>query len=258
MDFAIAEKNRECKAGIIRFNRPDLDNRIGLEAAKEIMAILDSFASDDEVKSVILTGTGMYFCAGGSIDGFPDGYALDQLVYADGTVDLQKALYYFPKPVIAAVNGNAFAGGLTIVEACDLAVASTTSMFGLTELGHGNFPMIALAVNGKVIPKKRLFEMIYFVKPVSANDAVKWNIVNELVPQDNVMEKALSYAATLSERSSIAMRIGRRTYYEMLDMNLDTSMTYAKAALLELCAMEDVKEGMRAKREKRVPEYIGK
>lgn len=258
MKFTFTEINKECKAGIIRFNRPDIDNRIGLTAAKEIMSKLELFASDDNVKSVILTGTGEYFCAGGAIDGFPDGYAMDQLVYADGTVDLQKTLYDYPKPIIAAVNGNAFAGGLTIVEASDLAVAAESAKFGLTELGHGNFPMIALAVNGKTIPKKRLFKMIYFVETIDSSTALSLNIINELVSLDNVMNKALSYASILAKRSSVAMQIGRRTYYEMMDMNLDTAMTYAKAALLELCAMEDVKEGLKATREKRNPEFIGK
>ena len=256
MGFCVVEKIGS--TGVIRFNRPEKDNRIGLLEAREIMDVMDKFGNDPSVKSLILTGTGEYFCAGGAIDGFPDGYAMDQKIYAEATVDLQKAISSFPKPVIAAVEGNAFAGGLTIVEACDLAIASTQSKFGLTELGHGNFPMIALAVNGKVIPKKRLFEMIYLVKPVDAKTALSWNIVNELVEPGCVLEKALSYAREIAKRSPVAIRIGRGTYYDMVDMNLSEAMTYAKSALLALCAMEDVKESGRAKVEKREAKWIGK
>jgi len=249
---------KEESAAIIRLNMPDSGNRIGLLAVTEIQDAMKAANADDEVKSIIITGTGEYFCAGGAIDGFPDGYAMDQRDYSDGTVDFQKALYHSEKPIIAAVNGNAFAGGLTVVEGCDLAVASSEAKFGLSELSHGNFPMIALAVNGKWIPKKRLFDMIYTSTPIDAETAEQWNMINKVVPPEKVMEAALDYARILSKKSSVAMKIGRQTYYDMVDMPLSSAMIHAKAALLSLLAMEDVQESGRAKNEHREPKWIGK
>lgn len=245
-------------AAIIRLNMPETGNRIGLLAVTEIQDAMRAANGDNEVKSIIITGTGEYFCAGGAIDGFPDGYAMDQRDYSDGTVDFQNALYHSGKPIIAAVNGNAFAGGLTVVEGCDLAVASSEAKFGLSELSHGNFPMIALAVNGKWIPKKRLFEMIYTSTPIDAETAEQWNMINKVVPPEKVMEAALDYARILATRSSVAMKIGRQTYYDMVDMPLSAAMIHAKAALLSLLAMEDVQESGRAKKEQREPKWIGK
>lgn len=245
-------------AAVIRLNMPRTGNRIGLAAVNEIQDAMKNAWDDDEIKSIILTGTGEFFCAGGAIDGFPDGYAMDQRDYCDGTVNLQNCLYNSPKPVIAAIQGKAFAGGLTIVEGCDVAVAARSAEFGLSELSHGNFPMIALAVNGKCIPKKRLFEMIYLNEPIDAETAANWNIVNKVVADDQVMSAALEIAKTIATRSSVAIKVGRQTYYSMVDMPLSMAMTHAKAALLGLLAMEDVQESGRAKNENRKALWIGK
>ncbi|RGZ01213.1 enoyl-CoA hydratase/isomerase family protein [Clostridium sp. AM58-1XD] len=249
---------KERTAKIIRLNMPETGNRIGLQAVSEIQQAIREANEDEEVGAIILTGTGEFFCAGGAIDGFPDGYAMDQRDYSDGTVEFQKALYQSGKPMIAAVNGKAFAGGLTIVEGCDLAVASEEAQFGLSELSHGNFPMIALAVNGKWIPKKRLFEMIYLSEPIDAKTAESWNMVNRVVPKDEVLAEAVRMAEIIGTKSRVAMKVGRQTYYDMVDMPLSSAMVHAKAALLGLLAMEDVIESEHAKRENREPEWIGK
>lgn len=258
MKFDCIVYTKQENAAVIRLNMPETGNRIGLKAVTEIQEAMNMANADPEIKSIILTGTGEYFCAGGAIDGFPDGYAMDQRDYSDGTVDFQKAIYKSGKPLIAAINGKAFAGGLTVVEGCDLAVASTESQFGLSELSHGNFPMIALAVNGKWLPKKRLFEMIYTSEPIDAQTALEWNMINKVVAPDRVMEAALEYARILGTKSSVAMKVGRQTYYDMVDMPLSSAMIHAKAALLSLLAMEDVQESGRAKNENRNPNWIGK
>lgn len=249
---------KEKTAAIIRLNMPDIGNRIGLQAVTEIQEAIKTANEDDQVGAIILTGTGEYFCAGGKIDGFPDGFVMDQRDYCDGTVEFQKALYQSGKPIIAAVNGKAFAGGLTVVEGCDLAVASEEAEFGLSELSHGNFPMIALAVNGKWIPKKRLFEMIYLSKPIDAKTAEQWNMINKVVSKERVMEEALKLAEIIGIKSKVAIKVGRQTYYDMVDMPLSSAMVHAKAALLGLLAMEDVTESEHAKKENREPRWIGK
>ena len=144
------------------------------------------------------------------------------------------------------------------MEGCDLAVASEEAEFGLSELSHGNFPMIALAVNGKWIPKKRLFEMIYLSKPIDAKTAEQWNMINKVVSKERVMEEALKLAEIIGIKSKVAIKVGRQTYYDMVDMPLSSAMVHAKAALLGLLAMEDVTESEHAKRENREPRWIGK
>jgi enoyl-CoA hydratase/carnithine racemase len=237
---------------------PDNDNRIGLAAVEELSDAITCANADSAVHSIIITGTGNYFCAGGQIDGFPDGYAIQQREYADGTVRFQETLYNSAKPIIAAVQGHALAGGFTVVEGCDIAVASEDAQFGLVELSHGNFPMIALAVNAKCIPKKRLFEMIYCCIPIDAHTAEKWNLINKVVRKDRVMDAAMDYARIIAQRSAVAVRYGRQTYAEMIDLPLRVAMTHAKNALVSMLWTEDVRESGRARNEGRTPNWIGK
>lgn len=251
------EKKRA--AAIITFNIPENGNRLDLAACLEIINALDAAAQQADVKAIILTGAGNVFCLGGKIDGFPVGFAMDQKLYSDGMVEMLKAIYKSPKPVIAAVNGNAFAGGFMMTECCDLAIAADGARFSLTELvATGNFPMIALAVNGRSVPKKRLFEIIFTGKPITAKTAEKWNLINDVVPAEKVLEKACEYADIIASRNAVAVMIGRQTYYEMAELTPAASLSYAKPALLSLLAMEDVKEGAIAAKENRAPVYKGK
>lgn len=253
----LAERKRA--AAIITFNIPENGNRLDLLACQEIMNAFDEANKDPEIRAIILTGAGEVFCLGGKIDGFPVGYAMDQKEYSDGMVEMLRSIYRSAKPVIAAVNGNAFAGGFMMTECCDLAVAAEGVQFCLTELvATGNFPMIALAVNGKSVPKKRLFEIIFTGKPVDAGTAEKWNLINDVVPAGQVLEKALEYVDVIASRSAVAVMIGRQTYYEMTELTPDVALSYSKPALLSLLAMADVKEGALAAREGRSPDYIGK
>ena len=100
--------------------------------------------------------------------------------------------------------------------------------------------------------------MIYTSTPIDADTALEWNMINKIVPPDQVMNAALDYAKILSKKSSVAIKIGRQTYYDMVDMPLSSAMIHAKAALLSLLAMKDVQESGRAKNENREPDWIGK
>lgn len=258
MDYKLIVVEKEAPLTIIRINRPEVDNKINREAVLEISNAIDAANSDSDMKVIILTGTGEYFCRGGQVDSFPDGYLMVQRDYADGTVMLQEVIYKSRKPIIAAVQGHAFAGGLSVTEGCDLAVCGKDSRFGLTELSNGLFPMIALAINGKSLPKKRLFEIIYTSKTIDAKTACEWNIVNEVVDNDKVLERAKEIALEIAEKSSVAITIGRQAYYEMVNMDQQSAMAYAKAALLNLLWTEDAREAARARNEGRKPNFTGK
>lgn len=259
MEYTKITYRVEQKAAVIGFHIPEDGNRIGLTAMTEFMDALDRANSDPEVYSVIITGEGEVFCLGGRIDGFPVGYAMDQKRYSDAMVNMLKHIYQSEKPVIAAINGNAFAGGFMVVESCDLAVASSEAKFCLSELvATGNYPVIALAVNGRSVPKKRLFEIILTGEAITADTACRWNLINAVTEPDKVMEKAFSYAEIISHRSPVAMAFGRKAYHEMMELTPQQAMDYAKPALLSFLAFEDVKEGALAAKEGRQPVYTGK
>ena len=249
----------ESHAAIIGFHIPEDGNRIGLAAMTEIMDAIHEADKDGHVSCIILTGEGEWFCLGGRIDGFPTGYSIDQKKYSDAMVGMLKCIQNADKPVIAAVNGPAYAGGFMVVESCDLAIASSKASFGLTELVNtGNYPVIALAVNGRSVPKKRLFEMILTGNPVTAETACSWNLINEVTEPGNELNRALEYAELISKRSGIAMAFGRQTFYEMAELSPRQAMEYAIPALMSFLTYEDVKEGALAAKENREPNYTGR
>ncbi len=245
---------------LITIQRPEVQNRINRQAVKEISEAIFEANERADVRVIVLTGEGNeYFCGGGQIDSFPDGYIMEQRSYADGTVELQQVIYASSKPILAAVQARAFAGGLSVMVACDMAIAAEDSTFGLIELvKNGQFPMIAIAANIIDIPKKLLFEMVYRGKLLSAQEALDLHIINEIVPQNEVLNRTLAIADEIAKLSGTAITIGRQSYYEMVNMPQNAAYSYAKAALLNLLWTEDVQETAHAKQEKREPKWVGK
>lgn len=255
-EFLVTEKKEN--VAIIRINRPDAMNRIHRAAMVEFVGALSDADNDSDIKAVILTGTGEYFCGGGQVDSFPDGSVMEQRAYANAFIDMQRQIYKMKKPVIAAVQGKAIAGGLSLMAACDLAIAGEDCLFGLPEIKNGLFPMLALAVMEKGLDKKRVFELAFTGKLVDADTVERWNLVNEVVTMDKVMERTVELAEQIAAQSSVAMLFGRDAYYKMVEMGLDSALEYGNTALLNLLWTVDAREAAHANAEGRKPEFIGK
>ena len=239
------------------FDNPEHNNRMGYAETVSLTDALKDCDADSDIRAIILSGKGDSFCTGGKIDGFPDGPLMAQKKYTDAGVKALQAIFDLSKPIIAAVNATALAGGLMFIEACDLAVAGRSVMFGLPEINRGYFPMIALAVLQKSIPKKRLFELAFTNKLVSAETMLGWNLINEVTDDDKVLERAVEIAEVIASFSSVPISFGRRAYYRMNDMNLSSSIGYSECALLNLIWTDDVRETARAQEEGRDPVYKG-
>lgn len=217
---------------ILRINRPEMNNKLNRVTGFAIIDAIRDANEDPDVKVIIITGTGReYFCGGGEVDNHPNGTFKDYERYSESFCRIHYAIYDSFKPVIAAVQAKAVAGGFSVVEACDIAVCSETAVFALPEITHGMFPMMALATTQKSVPKKVLLKISYTAGLLAANDALKYNIVNEVVPQDNVLERALEIAEEIAKYSSDAIAVGRRAYYAMLQMPVKDALEYSRAAL---------------------------
>lgn len=255
--FIVIEKPKN-NIATIRINRPEARNRIDRATMVEFVEALDELNSDPDIAAVIITGTGDDFCAGGQIDGFPVGSIMEQREYSSAFIDMQRKIYKMNKPVIAAVQGDAICGGVSVIEACDLAVAGSDCKFGLIEITNGLFPMLALAVMQKGLPKKRVFELAYTGKLIDAETMEKWNLINYVVPQDQVMDRTIELASLIAEYSSVALDFGRDCFYRMVDMSLDSALEISKGMLLNLLETDDAKEASFASKEGRKPVFTGK
>ena len=143
---------------IVRMRRPDHGNRISQTMAEEIVAALESARQSPDIGACVLTGHGDVFCLGGDYQGAGPTNA-GRLAFARAFIDMAQAMARLGKPLIAAINGNAHAGGFSLVVACDLAVVAEDATLGLPEAAKGLFPFLALAIVKDALPKKVLFDL---------------------------------------------------------------------------------------------------
>ena len=226
---------------ILTINRPDSNNRINRETGNEMIDVITKANDDSEVKVIIITGTGEYFCGGGDIDNYPQGPLIDQKNYTDSFWGVHEAIYRSRKPILGAIQGHAIAGGFSITEACDMAFTGKSCMFGMPEIERALFPMVALATTGKNIPKKKLLEICFTAKKIDAETAKQLYLVNEVVADDLVLEHTKKVAREISEFSGAALAFGREAYYRMNNMSLSNALEYSRVALLGLLCTEDAK-----------------
>jgi enoyl-CoA hydratase len=234
------EARREGQALVVTLRRPEHENKIDRATMDEISAAFDSADSDPSVRCVVLTGSSGFFCTGGQIDGFPGGAADPQLAFARAFTALQARMRQSRVPVVAAVNGHCLAGGMSLLAACDVAVAAEDVRFGFPEINAGLFPMLAMAVARYQLPPKVLFELFYTGKQIDAVDALALHLVTAVVPPGQMEDAVSQWVEALTAKSATALCIGRRAYAAMESMNLGAALEYAETTLVALLASEGV------------------
>lgn len=253
MDFKKIGYERRGKTAIISIEQLEDQNRMDRKTYLETTEALRLAQEDSDIAVVIVTGSGDYFVTGGRMDGYPGGEMMEMRGFADACAGLMYQMYDLRKPLIAAVNGLCVAGGMMLLDACDLAVASENSLFGFPELARGNFPVLALAVAQRSLPKKRVFELAYLSSSIDAKKALEWDLINAVVPKEQVLEKALEWADIISERSLLTAGMGREAYHKMQGMSQVESLEYAKNVLCCMLATHDAQEVDYAIKENRKP-----
>jgi enoyl-CoA hydratase/carnithine racemase len=152
---------------------------------------------------------------------------------------MDRAMARLGKPLVAAVNGDAHAGGLGVVVGCDLAVASAGATFGLPEAASGLFPFIALAIVRDALPKKALFDLIYNARLLTAQEALELKLVNEVVRRGDAVARAIELADHASRYNAGIVTLGRDLYYGMRGMEPVDALEAARVALLAALAAKD-------------------
>ncbi|WP_146010194.1 enoyl-CoA hydratase/isomerase family protein [Burkholderia sp. WAC0059] len=197
---------------ILTLCRPEHHNRVTQAMAEAVARILEASRADRAIAGCVLTGKGGVFCTGGdylSAGGTSEG----RLAFARAFADMERAMNRLGKPLVGAVNGNAHAGGFSLVAACDLAVASEAATLGLPEIAHGLFPFLALAIVKDSLPKKVLFDLVYRARLLSAHEARDLHLVNEVVPPSQVLSHAVELAGCTAAWHPDIVGLGRDLYY---------------------------------------------
>jgi methylglutaconyl-CoA hydratase len=242
---------------ILTINRPDRENRIDRALADDLCAALRSARTEADVRAVVLTAAGKVFCLGGDIVPFPDGTAFDYMGFAKSFSEISRAMAGLGKPLIAAVNGDAFAGGFSLLAGCDMAIVASDARLGLPELEYGLFPLLALATTHALLPPKLMFEIIYESRLLTAEEACALYLANRTAPREKVLAETLALARRIGSKSATGILFGRDAFYAMQSAALSSANDHARFALAALLSTNDAREAAKAKREGRKPKYTG-
>jgi enoyl-CoA hydratase len=249
--------------GLLRvtLNRPAAANAINTRMMQELLDCWTGLmAGAGETRCVVLTGAGdRAFCAGVDLkerNGMTDEAWFEQHRIIERE---QEMLLTCPVPVIAAVNGAAFAGGLEVMLACDFAYAAAGARFALTETtlgimpGSGGTQTLSLAAG-----ERRAKEAILAGRPFFAAEALAWGLVNRVCKPENLMAETLETARAIADNAPLAVCQAKKAIHGGHQLPLDQGMRFEIACYEKLVKTADRREGIRAFNEKRKPRFAGR
>jgi enoyl-CoA hydratase len=235
---------------VLTINRPEAGNALNGEVGSALVAALTAAADDPDVRSLIITGAGeKIFCAGMDLKAFAAGE--DVSTVGDGL----RLLGEFAKPVIAAVNGSAVAGGFEVMLGADLVVAADHAKFGIPEVKRG---LVAGGGGTRLasrIPLQVALELGLTGETISAARALELGLVNRVVPASEVVDTALGLAALINANGPLAVKATKRLIRAELG---EEDQQRLAEVLAPVFSSEDAKEGARAFAERRPPQWKGR
>ena len=239
---------------VITINRPQVRNAVNRAVSYGVCEAIDEMERRPDLRLAILTGAGGNFCAGMDLKAFSQG----EITRVEGRGILGIAYTPPKKPLIAAVEGYALAGGFEAVLACDLLVASRTAMFGLPEAKRG----LAAAAGGllrlpRCIPPRIAMEMALTGDMVSAQRLERYGLVNALVEPGEALQAARKMARAILANAPLSVELSKRVMVEQRDWPIDEMFARQDAILGHLLRSNDAKEGAAAFVEKRPAKWTG-
>jgi enoyl-CoA hydratase len=244
------------RVGIITLDRPEARNAVNGELATGVEAALDDFEADDGIQAVVITGNGPTFSAGADLKLIAAGRGAEMATARGNFAGLVRR--DFPKPIIAAVNGAAFAGGFEIVLACDLVVAAEEAQFGIPEVKRGLFAAAGALIRlPKRIPLALATELAITGDPIDAHRALQLGLVSRVVPLAEVVDAALELAARIAANGPLAVRKTLQMVREAGDLTEEEAWPRNFELAMEVFASKDSIEGATAFAEKRPPRWTG-
>lgn len=252
---------REESEGIVRLtlNRPRARNALSRDLMAALQGEIDRIREDAGARVLVLAGAGPAFCAGHDLREIRanPGRAFYETLFEQCST-LMQSIVRLPQPVIAEVRGVATAAGCQLVASCDLAVAAEGSRFATPGVNIGLFcstPMVALSRN---VGRKQAMEMLLLGELVEAATALRFGLVNRVVPSEELAGETRALARRIAARSPLTLKIGKEAFYRQLEQPLDEAYAYASRVMTENMLARDAAEGIDAFLEKREPVWQGR
>ena len=244
----------------VTLNRPDRANAFTSQMGRELIEVFQALEeTPGAYRCVVLTGAGeRAFCAGADLkerNGMSDAdFAAQHYLFER----MARAVLACPMPLLGAINGAAFAGGLELALCCDFAYAAEGARFALTEVTLGIMPGAGGTQNlPRTIGERRAKEVILTGRPFSAQDALAWGMVNRLHPAADLLPAVLDTAKTIAANAPLSVRQAKKSITQGLQMDRASGMLFEIEAYYQLIPTADRTEGIAAFNEKRKPVFKG-
>ena len=242
----------------LTLNRPEVRNALDLQLRRELKAALDAAERDVGVRVLLLTGEGDAFCAGmdlGELESMLERSEEEHLEDSRELAALFRRIYSFPKPVVAAVNGHAIAGGAGLASVCDVVIMSEQAKFGYTEARIGFVAAVVSVFLTRMAGERAARELLLEARPVSSAEALEYGLISEVLPADEVYGRAMDVATRIAGNSPMALAASKALLVQSGGLGLDESLEQAVVANARARSSGDLREGVRAFLEKRAPEW---
>ena len=252
-------------SGIVRItlNRPERLNAFVGHMRRDLAEALEEAGSDPDVRVIILTGAGRAFCAGGDVNFMAelvernDAEEFARLLGAARRVIL--AIRHMTKPVIASINGPASGAGFNLALACDLRIASADATFSQSFVKIGFHPdWGGTYFLPRMVPSNVACELFFLGEPIDAQTALQLNLVNRVVPADQLENETRALAERLRDGAAVSIAAAKQAVYASEQDTLDRMLQYEVDAQMRCFASQDGREGVRAFLEKRPPNFTGR
>jgi enoyl-CoA hydratase len=249
--------DRHGRVAVLTLTRPERLNAIGTPTVQALAAALNELGADEQVGALVVTGQGKAFSAGADIAEFSAFHRPAEFAdFIHRFTDTYAELQQLAKPSVAAINGVAFGGGLELALACDLRIAASSARLGVPEIKLGLLPGAGgTARLTRMLPPAVAKQLLLTGEPLTATDAYRLGLVNEVVPDGSAVDRAVQLASGLAALPAQALAAAKRLVDEGVDMPLAAAVTFERETVSMLFGTDDRAEGVAAFLGKRAPAF---
>ncbi len=257
MSYTIIKTEIHDRVGLIRLNRPEALNALNSVLMSELMEALIEFDCSPEIGAMVITGDERAFAAGADIKEMAEASPIDMLL--TDYISIWDRIRRVKKPIVAAVSGWCLGGGNELAIACDMIIASETAKFGQPEINIGVIPGAGGTQRlTRAVGKAIAMEMVLNNRTLTAEEGLRYGLVNRVVPVEEYLDEALKLANAIAQRAPLAVRFGKEAVNQAFETFLSDGIAEERRAFYFLFSSEDQKEGMKAFIEKRKPAWKGR
>lgn len=257
-EYRFIRTHRDGHTFVTTIDNPPV-NALHPDVSDEILSAARAAEADPSVRSFVLTGAGRCFVAGGDIKFFTSLNREGAAKMALQVQQMQEALHFLRVPVIVALNGHALGGGLELMMACDIAIAEEQALLGLTEVKLGLIPGAGgTRMLCRMIPRGTAKRLLFTGQKLSAREAERLGLVDQVVPQGESLNAALALAAEINTAGPVAVAAAKKSAIFGLDHSLDEPHRREVDLFSALFDTDDHREGIHAFLERRPPNFTGR